>query len=116
VGKNYSPFAYALERAEDVELAELQAKDGMLQKLLRDKDPQWTWNILKNRYPHEFKERITTEVSGPDGSSISGRQNPIIVQIERVKPPPGFWESFVPEAEREGILWQETVTKMTAKF
>jgi hypothetical protein len=87
-----------------VELAELPAKDEMLQKLLRDKDPQWTWNILKNRYPHEFKERITTEVSGPDGGPIPGRQNPFIVQIEGVQPPPGFWESFVPEAEREGIF------------
>jgi hypothetical protein len=56
-----------------VELAELQAKDWMPQKVLRDKDPKWTWNILKNRYPHEHKEGITTEVSGPDGGPTPGR-------------------------------------------
>jgi hypothetical protein len=90
--------------AEDVELAELQAKDGMLQKLLRDKDPKWTWNILKNRYPHEFQERIATEVSGPDGGLIPGTTNPFVVQVQGIEPPPGFWESFVPDAEREGIF------------
>ena len=99
--------------AEDVELAELQAKDWMLQKLLRDKDPKRTCNILKNRYPHEFKERITTEVNAPDGCPIPGRQNPFIVQIEGVAPPPGFWESFVPEAEREGIFGRQQREQIT---
>lgn len=94
----YRDFATAIE------LAELESKAGMIQRLLKDRDAKWTWNILKNRYPHEFKERIATEVSGPDGGPIPGSQNPFVVQIEGVQPPPGFWESFVPESEREAVF------------
>jgi hypothetical protein len=66
--------------ADAVELAELHAKDAMIQRLLKDRDAKWTWNILKNRYPHEFKERLTTEVNGPDGGPIP-RMNPFQVEV-----------------------------------
>lgn len=88
--------------AEDVELAELQAKDSMLQKLLRDKDPKWTWNILKNRYPHEFKERITTELSGLDRGLIRN-PNPFTVEVNCVAPE-GGWEAFWKSPEERGLI------------
>ena len=39
----------------------------MIQKLLRHKDPRWTWKLMCNRWPEEFRDRVATEVSGPIG-------------------------------------------------
>jgi transposase len=66
--------------AEDVELAELQAKDGMLQKLLRDKDCKWTWLILKARYPSEFREKTEVELAGPGARPLMP-QNPFKIEV-----------------------------------
>jgi hypothetical protein len=61
-------------------LAKLQSKKGMIQKLLRHKDPRWTWKLMCNRWPEEFRDRVATEVSGPNGVSLMP-QNPFKVEI-----------------------------------
>src|SRR6476646_10956349 len=52
----------------------------MIQKLLRHKDPRWTWKLMCNRWPEEFRDRVATEVSGPNGVPLIP-QNPFTVEI-----------------------------------
>jgi hypothetical protein len=52
----------------------------MIQKLLRHKDPRWTWKLMCNRWPEEFRDRVATEVSGPNGVPLTP-QNPFTVEI-----------------------------------
>jgi len=68
------------EFSEAFELAKLQSKKGMIQKLLRHKDPRWTWKLMCNRWPEEFRDRVATEVSGPNGVPLMP-QNPFKVEI-----------------------------------
>jgi transposase len=68
------------EFSEAFELAKLQSKKGMIQKLLRHKDPRWTWKLMCNRWPEEFRDRVATEISGPKGVSLMP-QNPFNVEI-----------------------------------
>jgi transposase len=96
------------EFSEAFELAKLRSKKGMIQKLLRHKDPRWTWKLMCNRWPEEFRDRVATELSGPDGCPILTATNPFVVKVQGVEPPPGFLESFVPEAEGEGIFGKKS--------
>ena len=57
------------------DIAKLQSKKGMIQKLLRHKDPRWTWKLMCNRWPEEFRDRVATEISGPNGVPLMP-QNP----------------------------------------
>ena len=68
------------EFSEAFELAKLQSKKGMIQKLLRHKDPRWTWKLMCNRWPEEFRDRVATEISGPNGVPLMP-QNPFKVEI-----------------------------------
>ena len=68
------------EFSEAFELAKLQSKKGMIQKLLRHKDARWTWKLMCNRWPEEFRDRVATEVSGPNGVPLMP-QNPFKVEI-----------------------------------
>jgi transposase len=68
------------EFSEAFELAKLQSKKDMIQKLLRHKDPRWTWKLMCNRWPEEFRDRVATEVSGPNGVPLMP-QNPFKVEI-----------------------------------
>ena len=52
----------------------------MIQKLLRHKDARWTWKLMCNRWPEEFRDRVATEVSGPNGVPLVP-QNPFKVEI-----------------------------------
>src|SRR6478609_9268072 len=66
--------------SEAFEIAKLQSKKGMIQKLLRHKDPRWTWKLMCNRWPEEFRDRVATEICGPNGVSLMP-QNPFKVEI-----------------------------------
>ena len=68
------------EFSEAFELAKLQSKKGMIQKLLRHKDPRWTWKLMCNRWPEEFRDRVATEISGANGVPLTP-QNPFTVEI-----------------------------------
>jgi hypothetical protein len=68
------------EFSEAFELAKLQSKKGMIQKLLRHKDPRWTWKLMCNRWPEEFRDHVATEISGPNGVPLMP-QNPFNVEI-----------------------------------
>ena len=61
-------------------LEKFQSKKGMIQKLLRHKDPRWTWKLMCNRWPEEFRDRVATEISGPNGVPLMP-QNPFKVEI-----------------------------------
>ena len=64
--------------AEAFELAKLQSKRGMIQKLLLHEDPRWTWKPLCNRWPEEFRERVATELSGPIHTAAN---HPFVVEV-----------------------------------
>ena len=66
--------------SEAFELAKLQSKKGMIQKLLRHKDARWTWKLMCNRWPEEFRDHVATEISGPNGVPLTS-QNPFTVEI-----------------------------------
>jgi len=86
------------EFSEAFELAKLQSKKGMIQKLLRHEDPRWTWKLMCNRWPEEFRDRIATEVIGPDGGT-----NPFRVEINS-EAPEGGWDKFWKSAERRSFV------------
>ena len=68
--------------ADAFELAKLQSKRGMIQKLMGHQGPKWTWKLMCNRWPEEFRDRISTELSGPDGGPIPTTPNPFAVEIK----------------------------------
>ena len=85
------------EFAEAFELARRQSKKSMIEKLIRHDDPKWTWKLMCNRWPEEFRERIATEISGPDGQPIQ-TQTEVRVNITCTGAMPQFpIEQYRPE-------------------
>jgi hypothetical protein len=57
------------------------AKVSLIRDVAQHPDIKGKIFILKNRYPAEYRDRIWTEVSGPEGAPIPVAANPFLVQI-----------------------------------
>lgn len=69
------------EFVEAVELAETKSKALLVGEIRRDPDWKAKKWLLMNRFPKEFRDHYTQEVTGPDGSPIAVSMNPFIVNV-----------------------------------
>jgi hypothetical protein len=67
------------------EKALLQSKAAMVAKLRVHDDPRWTWKLMINRWPDEFREAfaLRQEISGPAGGPVPVAMalNPFQVEV-----------------------------------
>jgi hypothetical protein len=78
------------EFMEAVDLAEIKSKALLVAEIRRDTDWKAKKWLLINRFPGEFRDYITQEISGPNGAPIEMTGKQFVVQF--TMPPPDATE------------------------
>jgi hypothetical protein len=74
-GTRWAQFEEAITKALTL------AKVAMIRDIAHHPDIRGKMFLLKNRYPAEYRDRIWTEPSGPDGGPVPLQSNPFVVHV-----------------------------------
>jgi hypothetical protein len=88
---------------ERTEVARAAWKHGGIARMTQSPDMKNFWRLLCSRYPREFRNYFSAELSGPEGTSIPIQQNPFSVSITmNTEPGQPSQEFMVRPYEKEG--------------